>query len=226
MSFGAAGPSAPCLLYLFADEVVPHSTVWSQVNEQYSVKLPCHRKHVQLGPLERLMFTWAFWHLHSNELIELGHLDDEEEDEGTIGVCRTQYSDGAYGFEADLLAVCQSEPDPIKTVIRRWARGHVLLPIFAVVGAVQAEAASCGLLELKGHDVDPLAADRQLHLEAEDCQHIADLQPLFQDLLDEWTTFTTDKPDWAFDLEEQCRRGLLDLRNPPSTSSFASLITS
>jgi hypothetical protein len=82
--------------------------------------------------LERLLFTWAFWHLHSCELVELGHLDDDGDEELTgddtdeqpgyeIGVSRTQFDDGAYGFEAEVLGACRSDPDPIKMVIRRWA---------------------------------------------------------------------------------------------------------
>ena len=104
--------------------------------------------------MERLLFTWAFWHLHSCELVDLGQLDGEEEIEGDrdrqsvseIGVSRTPFSDGAYGFEAELLACCRSDPDPIQTVIRRWAAGHLGvvapgrggLPLFSVVHAVQA----------------------------------------------------------------------------------------
>ena len=82
--------------------------------QQHGVTLPCGRKEVQLGHLERLLFSWAFWDLHGRDAIELGYLEDvqeprehahgDDDEEGNapadIYVRRREAARGACGLEA------------------------------------------------------------------------------------------------------------------------------
>lgn len=224
----AEGPSACCLLYLFADQVVEHSTILSHLDAQHGVRLPCGKTPVQLGPLERLVFAWAFWNLRERGLIELNYLEPVEHDDAKqadpddrlpldIAVKRVGDLAGGQGVEADVLRACGAEDELIGPVLRRWAGEHLPLPIYAVVRALHLEVASFGLVELKDQEngLDPFTDHRVAHFASEDCERITGLEPRFAGLLAAWREFGEQRPQAATDLEEQCRLGLFDLRPPP-----------
>jgi len=221
--------SVCCLLYLFANQVVSHSTILSHLDAQHGIRLPCQKTAVQLGSLERLVFAWAFWHLRECGLIELGYLESvggEEADDagsddkspGDIVVRRVGDVTGARGFEVEVLNACGEQDELIGPVLRRWAGQHIPLPLYAVVRGLHMEAASRGLVHLKEPDDrgDPFTDHRLAHFASEDCERIAALEPTFAELLSRWRVFETQRPQAAADLEEQCRLGLYHLRPPPT----------
>jgi hypothetical protein len=180
--------SASCLLYLFADQVVKKASLWSRLEGQHSVAVPCGRRPVQLGALERTMLAWALWGLRERGLIHL-----KADAPNHLRRTRLAVDADAPGLEGELFECCRDSRESISVVVTRWARGpRKSLPLDAVIAAVQDEAMSREILiDATPSDLslrERLSSRRHRLFAEPDCRRIAALAPDFQEVLDRWTS--------------------------------------
>jgi hypothetical protein len=205
-------PSACCLLYLFADEVVNEVTFWGRLRGK-GVAPPCGLVPVQLAPLEKMLLAWAFWSLHDQGLIDICKSAD---DSFYLEVRRRSSRRHTQGLEGQILTSCHSRPERILVVVRRWAPAKPV-PFGTVVDIVKEEATSCGVSLDRSEPRSRKRNFRRYRAEPTfDNQHSA-LEARFLELLDSWRCSAADEDGLADAILRQCSGALVNVQPMQAT---------
>jgi hypothetical protein len=198
--------SPPCLVYLFADLMLPEEGHWHHAMGDIAVPVPRTDTLVALGALERLMVAVAIWDLERSGAMRvvLGPTPSVKVGEG--GIPRG-------GLEEQLVDAVPPDGCTLWQLIMALQTKDATLPLNAIVAAAQAEAVNLGIIDqprlpelipgFLGHHTFPTVS---VH-----AQYLGGQRAAFKRLAKDWAQAVQGKTVWS-QLSHQCGAALFDAR--------------
>ena len=143
--WGMDEPSPPCLVYLFADQMLPKEGHWKHAMGEIALPVPGSNTLVSLGHLEQHLLAIALWDLDATDAIRL-------QSDSTLRRGRLRIDPGTTrpdlpGLEGQLLALLPADGVSLWDLIMdHWVTDHPMA-LNALVLEAQLEALDLGLIE-------------------------------------------------------------------------------
>jgi hypothetical protein len=185
-----AAPSAPLLLFLFADKFVPAASRLTGAHE-----VPCRNVKAALNPLADLMLAVGFWSLRQQGIIQIEPLAKKKMlvMNTTVARVTTLRSAPAPGLEGYLLGAVNSVngQEVFHAVHSLWP-GDVTWPHKELVAMSAPEASALGLEQFGAYN----------------CAAIAPLEGYADSLLAHWNAFMANEAVLHKAILDGCKAGL------------------
>lgn len=206
--------SHSCLIYLFADHVVPReSHLAEHVLGRIAVPVPATKTLVALGDLEQQLLAVALWNLDAAQAIRLRR--DPQLTRGRFSIEVGDRSVSWPGLEGRLLAMLPEEGTSVwKLVLDQWV-ADVSLPLNAVVVDAQEEAMNLGVIDTPetpvlvpgffGHHALPEVVANEAKLAA--------FRPRFDEMAARWFAATDEHGGLGAELLKESNQVLYDARS-------------
>ncbi len=202
--------SPPCLVYLFADRLLPKEGHWQHAMGEIAVPVPGTDTLVALGALERYLLAVTVWSLDFTKAIRLRQ--DPNLRRGQFGLEPGEAPVEQAGLAGRLLAALPAGGASLRDLVMDCWVGDDTMPLNALVLEAQLEAVDLGVIDLPetpelipgflGHHTFPKASVNKRGLRGQ--------QAGFKTLAKRWSRVKDDQG--TKDLLKECSSILYDAR--------------